>query len=294
MDYILNKRYDGTFSMNWVGSEASSTSRDVKIFESTVTKGIKKISSFQDTIQGDSSTHYFAKYFDYSNARTGIEWSDRIPISGLTNEEFCSLNDFYIRLYYYRIDTVTTSTPTITISNIVINGDYDITETDEEFLISGNTFVTFKPKDIYKVFSITDFEIYGINTDSLTLKFRWTQNGGRTYTPWEPLTTENISTVKLNEIRFAQVEYSVESNSSTLAKVYDIVLTGDFQNVSANYLKTNRYGLKEDCATRFIKGTDSPNDDGSGICVSGLTTLQGCASDITGTYYNYNRDYYTK
>jgi len=282
--------------MNWIGSETSSQQRDVKTFESNKTKGISKITSFNDTIQGDSTTHYFAKYFSYSNSRSGITWSEQIEISGITRD-FCPQNDFYLKLYYYRIDTTTSTIPTITISDIIINGEYDITETSDIFTITGNTFVTFKPKDIYKVFSITDFEILGSNTDSLTIKYRWTQNGGRTYTPWEPLTTANISTSKLNELRFAQIEYLVESNSSTISKIYDIILTGDFQNISANYLKTNRYGLKEDCATRFINGTDSPEDDGSGACISGLTNggnIWGCASDLTGNYYNYNRDFYTQ
>jgi len=296
MEYILNNRFDGTFTMNWIGSESSSQLRDVKIFESTPTKGIKKITSFNDKIQGDSDAHYFAKYFDYSNERSGITWSEKIPISGITID-ICPLNDFYIRIYYYRVDTVTTSTPTLTISDIVINGTYDINETDESFIISGNTYIILKPKDIYKVFRIDDFEIFGTNTDSLTFQYRWTQNGGRTYTPWEPLTTANISTCKLNQLRFAQVEYLVQSSTSTLSKVYDIVLSGDFQNVSANYLKTNRYGLKEDCATRFVNGTDSPEDDISGACLSGLTNggnIWGCASDLTGNYYNYNRDFYTQ
>jgi len=294
MDYILNKRYDGTFTMNWIGSESSSQEHEIKIFESTVTKGIKEITGFNNTIQGDNNSHYFVKYFDYSNDRSGITWSEKISISGITRK-FCPENDFYIRLYYYRIDDVRTTIPTITLSNIIINGTYNIDETDEEFIITGNTFIILKPKDIYKVFSITDFEIFGINTDTLTIKYRWTQNGGRTYTPWELLTTANISTCKLNELRFAQIEYLIESCEDNISKVYDIILTGDFQNISANYLKTNRYGLKEDCATRFINGTDSPDDDnGSDICLSGMTTIWGCASDITGDYNNYNKDFYTQ
>jgi len=292
MDYVLNKRYDGTFTMNWIGSEPSTQQRDIKIFESTVTKGIKTITSFNDKIQGDSTSHYFAKYFDYSNSKTGVTWSDKIPISGITRE-FCDENDFYIRIYYYRVDEVRTSTPTITISDIVINGTYNIEETNDVFVISGGTSIILKPKDIYKVFRIDDFQLFSINPDNLTIKYRWTQNGGRTYTPWEPLTTENISTCKLNEVRFAHIEYLVESGSG-ISKVFDITLSGDFQNVSANYLKTNRYGLKEDCATRFVNGTDSPDDDGSGICLSGITNIWGCASDITGNYNNYNRDFYTQ
>lgn len=294
MDYILNKRFDGTFTMNWIGTETSTQQKDIKIFESQVTQGITKIISFNDTIQGANGSHYFAKFFDYSNEASGITWSSKIPISGLTNKDFCPLHDFYIRIYYYRIDTDKTSTPTLSIKDIVINGLYDITITDDAFIISGNTTIILQPKDIYKVFSITDFELFGINVNNLTIRFRFTQNGGRTYTPWELLTTENISTVKLNEVRFAQVQYAVESNSDDLAQIFDINLVGDFQNISANYLKTNRYGLKEDCATRFINGTSSPEDDASTVCFSGITNIYGCASDITGKFYNYNKDFYTQ
>lgn len=295
MQYILNKIYDGTFTMNWIGTETSTQQKDIKIFESEVTKGITKITNFNDTIQGATQSHYFVKYFDYSNSPSGITWSEKISISGLTNKDFCPFNDFYIRLYYYRIDSDRTSTPTLSIKDIVINGEYSISETSDAFVISGNTFVILKPTDIYKVFSLTGFEIFASNPDNLNIKFRFTQNGGRTYTPWEPLTTENISTVKLNEVRFAQVEYLVESISNGISQVFDINLIGDFQNISANYLKTNRYGLKEDCATRFVNGTASPEDDKkSYVCLTGVTTIYGCGSDITGKYYDYNKDFYTQ
>jgi hypothetical protein len=297
MDYVLNKRYDTTFTMNWIGTESSTSERDVKIFESTVTKGIKEITDFNDTVQFENDSHYFAKYFDYSNGReSGTTWSNKIDISGITMN-FCPENNFFIRIYYYRIDiTKTIPAKELKISNIIINGIYDIGETDEAFTITGNTFIILKPKDIYKVFSITDFEVFGVNIEVLTLQYRWTQNGGRTYTPWEPLTTENISTCKLNETRFAQIEYLVQSNVSNISRVYDVILIGDFQNISANYLKSNRYGLKEDCATRFINGADSPGDDdnSSDVCLSGITNIWGCGSDITGNYTNYNRDYYTQ
>lgn len=291
MIYVLNKRYDGTFTMNWIGSESSTQQRDIKIFESEKTTGIEKIISFNDTVQGTNDSHYFIKYFDYSNVESGITWSDKIPISGLTNKEFCSTNDFYIRIYYYRTDSERTTTPTLTINNIVIQGNYDILETSDSFIISGSTFIILKPIDIYKIFDITDFEIFGLNIDNLIFKYRFTQNGGRTYTPWEPLTTENISTIKLNELRFAQVEYLIESTTDDIAQIFDITLIGDFQNINANYLKTNRYGLKEDCATRFINGDDT--NDNNNICLSGQT-IYGCDSDISGTYYNFNRDWYTQ
>ena len=51
MQYILNKRFDGTFTMNWVGTEISTAQRDIKTFLSDPTLGIKSITKFNDNIR---------------------------------------------------------------------------------------------------------------------------------------------------------------------------------------------------------------------------------------------------
>ena len=296
MQYILNKRFDGTFTMNWVGTEISTAQRDIKTFLSDPTLGIKSITKFNDTIRGattgGTSQHYFERLFSYNNARSGETWIENIPISAITMA-VCDLNNFQIVLTYYRIDT-DVKTPTLSISDIVIEGTYDIeTSTGNVEIPSGNTFIIITPVDIYKIFKITDFEIYGINTDQLNIKYRITQDGGRHYTEWEPLTMENLSTIRINPLRFAQMEYLVQKKAgyAGYAKIYDIILVGDFQNINSNYLKLNRYGIKENCAhptNGGTSGTSGTAGSGVDVCFSGMT-VKGCTTD-----QNYNMDWSTQ
>jgi len=65
-----------------------------------------------------------------------------------------------------------------------------------------------QPPYIFKVFKISDIEI--ISSNNLTgveFKYRFSQDNSRTWSEWEPLTKENISTKRINPIRFFQVQY---------------------------------------------------------------------------------------
>ena len=290
MSYVFTKKFDGTFTMSWIGTELSTQIRDIKSFSITSTKSIKTITNFYDTVRGETPQHYFKKYFAYSNERSGVTYSEPAPITGITGD-YCPFNFLYLELSYYRIDTDISTIPSMSINNIVIEGTYDIEETSDIIIVPDDGFIL-TPKNIYKVFKLTGFEIYGINTNNLIIKYRFTQDGGRTYTPWEPLTNENISTRRLNPVRFAQVEYSIQKiDPSIVSKVYDIVLLGDFQNINNYYLKTNRYGVREDCASVWSGSTVSGLTSGSNsVCLSGRTSYKGDGS----TTYNYNRDWFTK
>jgi hypothetical protein len=115
-------------------------------------------------------------------------------------------------------------------------------------LSSSNDKLVIKPPYIYKVFKITDFEIISKGDFSnLSIKYRFSQDYGRTVSQWEPLTKENITTVRINPVRFFQIEYLLEYNGSSSVNVYDINLIGDFQNVTLDGQKTNLYGVRENC-----------------------------------------------
>ena len=281
--------------MSWISppEEVSTQYRDVKTFAITPTKSITAITNFTDIVRGETDKHYFKKYFSYSNTRSGISYSEPAPITGIT-QEYCALDMLYLNLSYFRIDTDTVTIPPLTINTIVIEGTYNIEETDEIINVPDDGYI-FTPKDIYKVFKLTGFEIYGVNTSNLIIKYRFTQDSGRIYTPWEILTNENISTVKLNPVRFAQVQYSVTKiNNAITSKVYDIILLGDFQNINNNYLKTNRYGVRSDCASQFPQWSGATSAPGTGpssslVCLSGKTSYMG-----DGKTYNYDRDWYTQ
>jgi len=114
-----------------------------------------------------------------------------------------------------------------------------------------------RPNDILKVFRLDDFEtiISGETTDKkVQIEYRISQDSWRTSTPWEELTTENISTAmkkhRLSPIRFFNIEYKLTRIGSDMTgniKLYDINLIGEFQNVSEDYLKSNLVGIRECC-----------------------------------------------
>ena len=168
------------------------------------------------------------------------------------------------------------------VNNIKIGGEYILNSTDNVAVLpdSGNEIIK-TSTDIYKIFELSDFILVS-NHDNVDIKYRFTQDKGRTHTEWLPLTKENIASTKLNPLRFAEVEYLIKNLGSPLA-VYDIILVGDFQNVSANYLKTNRYGLKEDCVTGMLSGGCGLNGfnlpgGGNGNGGNDLNYLTSCSS----------------
>ncbi len=125
-------------------------------------------------------------------------------------------------------------------------------QTDGESTITlstNNNQVIIKPPFIYKVFKIEDIEILSSDPslNGVSIKYRFSQDYGRTVSEWEYFTKENITTVRINPIRFFQIEYLLEYSGQTTVKIYDINLIGDFQNVSEDYKKSNVYGIRENC-----------------------------------------------
>ena len=268
LNYILSKKYDETFTISFSGGPQEITGNGA-IFKTDEMFGITTINTVTDISLGETTSLFFTKFFKYKN---GENWSDMILLSELSGTTFDVCNSLFLELYYYK--TINgQSSGTLSVNNITITGNYQLQEYDSEALLPNeNDIVVLAPKDVYKIFSLSNFQVISRPHNQYEIKYRFTQDNGRTFSEWTPLTTENISTQKLNPLRFAMVEYSIKNLSQNGLIVYDIILEGDFQNVSANYLKTNRYGLKEDCITGMQTATD--------------TNMPGSS--------NVNRDFYTQ
>lgn len=152
--------------------------------------------------------------------------------------------------------------------------------------------VIWKAPFIYKVFGLTDIEV--ISAGDLTgvdIKYRFSQDNSRTWSEWEPFTKENITTVRINPVRFFQIEYSITNNSQSNKSVQDINLIGDFQNVSKDYFKTNLYGIRECCQSNLVGYVDAsgnfvPADNTNGAGANGAgggISGSGGACDTTGS-----------
>ena len=283
LNYILSKKYDETYTISFIATDPQQVNDSGAVFKTDVIKNISSIKSFSDEVEGETSETYFTKLFKY---KQGDNWSEMLPISNITGLTLDHCSDFQLELYYYRtVDGRVTNTP-LYINNIIMSGDYQLSEYESEALIENNgDTVLLKPKDIYKIFSLSDFNVYSDPHNSYEIKYRFTQDNSRTYTPWEQLTKENLSTVKLNPLRFSQVEYSITNTSTQPLMVYDVILIGDFQNVSANYLKTNRYGLKQDCLTSLkntpgAPGSDNVNKDFYTSCIGSYSQYGDVSKEI--------------
>lgn len=280
LNYVFSKKFDETFTISFIGGPQEISS-GFKFTTDDITN-ITKLSTFADETEGETSEVYFTKFFKYRNNDT---WSEQLPIEQLSGLTISNCSDFLLELYYYKtVDG--TSDSTLYVDNIIITGEYKLDEYDSEAILENSgDLAVLKPKDVYKIFSLDDFQVVS-NHNDYEIKYRFTQDNHRTFTDWEPLTTENISTVKLSPLRFAMVEYTIENTSTSPLMVYDIILTGDFQNVSANYVKTNRYGLKEDCLTALqnipgAPGSSNINKDFYTQCLSSYSSSSNPVQDLT-------------
>lgn len=249
---------------------------------------------FYDTI-GITDTRLLLNYYRIS--RDGINWSDWLDLNhNITNfPDVNSKDPMYIDIKWVRVGT----NPNGTIRIL----EYSLDGTLERNIVDDTTSTTvLNPKDniilktpfIYKVFSISDVEI--IASGNLDIKYRYSQDNSRTWSNWEILTKENITTTKINPIRFFQIEYSVTNNGSETINLQDINLIGDYQNVSKDYFKTNLIGIRECCLSNIVGYFDengnyiSPDNTDTTSCDSTSQLPQLSEQDKANLYNPYQQN----
>ena len=106
-----------------------------------------------------------------------------------------------------------------------------------------------------------------------------------------------MSSVRINPIRFFQIEYSITNNSNSVKGIQDINLIGDFQNVSKDYFKTNLYGIRECCQSNLTGYVDAngnfvpaDNTNGSGTGAGGGIASSGGACDTANLFNPYKQN----
>ncbi|MFW6243213.1 MAG: hypothetical protein ACOC2W_03545, partial [bacterium] len=250
MYYNLDKNYDQTFTMTFIGTEEFKPGDTLKLTMEECAKGIKTIDGYTHRVEGETESEYLKILFRYKY-KSDKDWSDTIPIDDISSVEFCETKCLLIELIYFRVDeNGPNNDVTITLTNPSLNGTFKYTKGDE--------FIILKPSDptqileigdYLKIFSITDFLIISTPTNrTFDIKYRFSQDGQLSWSKWEPLTIENISTVKWDKTRFVEMQYLFELRPGARnVKVYEVILFGDFQNVTLNSRKLNLFGLKENC-----------------------------------------------
>ncbi len=229
-------------------------------------ESVESLKTFTFDYTGQTEIRYLEVYYRIS--RDAISYTNWLPVTEnvlsmrpdsityfnnfatITNfPPFSSRDTMYLDLKFVRAGSSS-------IGNIKLL-EYELRGSLDRNIADGLTQVTItpsiepliiKPPFIYKVFRIDDIEILsnGVIDTDFTVKYRFSQDYGRTVSNWEFLTKENITTVRINPIRFFQIEYLIEVLGNSVT-IYDINLIGDFQNISLDYFKTNLYGIREDC-----------------------------------------------
>jgi quercetin dioxygenase-like cupin family protein len=254
-------------------------------------QGVKKITKFTYDTLGSTDNRYLKTYYRIS--RDEIAWTDWMELkSSVDNFPTIDPKD----PLYLDVKWIREGSNGIGVIRLL---EYNIQGTVEREVVDGESTINLNPGDsviikapyIYKVFKITDIEI--ISSTGMTgveVKYRFSQDNSRTWSNWEPFTKENITTVRINPIRFFQIEYLIINNSNSNVSIQDINLIGDFQNVSKDYFKTNLFGIRECCQSNLLGTYDAngnfiPNTNinggGSGLIGQSCDTSTSVFSPMT-------------
>ena len=240
----LPNEVDATPYLNTIGSEY--------IISFVNLQNVKEITNFKYDTLGLTDTRFLKNYYRIS--RDGNAWTEWLDLKKVVDNfpVIDTKDPFYLDIKWVRSGTSTVGS--IRILEYSINGILE--RPTFESAGDGVSTVNLAPGEntiwkapfIYKVFSITDMEIIApTDITGVDIKYRFSQDNSRTWSNWEPFTKDNITTVRINPIRFFEIEYSITNNTQSNIGIQDINLIGDFQNVSKDYFKTNLYGIRECC-----------------------------------------------
>ena len=220
---------------------------------------VTKFTKFSYSASGLLQSRYIDTFYRISrNGNTWTQWFD-LTSGGFTNTEidifppFDPLDQMWIDIKFIRKGTKTDGS--IRLLSFELDGELLQNDSDGTVIVSPGKEAVIKPPYIYKVFRIDDIEILSPNSiTGVEFYYRFSQDNTRTWSDWEPLTKENISTKRINPIRFFQIQYLIKNNLNSSVKIQDINLIGDFQNVSLDYQKTNLYGIRDCCQSYLLGG----------------------------------------
>jgi len=280
---------DATPYLNSIGEEY--------VISFTNLQNISKITNFTYDTLGLTDTRYLAQYYRLS--RDGVKWTTWYDLKKkIDNFPIIDAKDpLYLDIKWVRKGT--NAIGSIRILEYKIEGEIEreVVDDGSAIALAAGESTVIKPPFIYKVFRLDDIEIISsTGYDEANLKWRYSQDNSRTWSEWEVLTKENVSTKRLTPTRFFQVEYSIENTSNSPVRIQDINLIGDFQNVTLDYQKTNLYGLRECCQSNlngtfdangnFIPNTNLNQSGGNSACSTTGNTLPTMTTDEQALLYN--------
>lgn len=257
---------------------------------------VKKFTKLTYDTIGLTDARYLVQYYRIS--RDGNSWTDWLDLRRYIDNFpiVDTLDPLYIDIKWVRKGQSTIGI--IRLLEFKLEGELErqLDESGDAQTITAGKTLIIRPPFIYKVFKITDIEIISSTgvPANCTIKYRFSQDSLKSWSNWEPLTKELITTKRINPIRFFQIEYLIENNSTESVQIQDINLIGDFQNVTEDSKKTNLFGIRECCQSNMLGTYDANgnfvpnstlNQTGSPACdpATGLPTM---TTDEKASLYN--------
>lgn len=238
---------------------------------------VEKFTKFSYIASGVLGTRYLETYYRIS--RNGNFWTQWLSLEEEIQNfpPFDPLDKMWIDIKFVRSGSKEDGD--IRLISFELIGELLQDTNDGTAIVGSGKDSIIEPPYIYKVFRIDDIEIISLSDlSNVLIQYRFSQDNTRTWSEWESLTKENISTKRINPIKFFQVQYLISNNSNTSIKIQDINLIGDFQNVSLDYQKTNLYGIRDCCQSNLL-GV-SIDENGNIIQnTTGVLDSQSCTVD---------------
>jgi hypothetical protein len=244
-------------------------------------ENVSKLTKFYCDSLGLTDTRYVYQFYRIS--RDLQNWTDWLPLNrNIDNFPVVDPKDpLHLEIKWERLGTSTIGIVKLLSYRIEGLIDRQIVEDGSIFSVNKGGMQIMRSPFIFKVFSVTDIEIISPSHPNglpagVSIKWRYSQDSTRSWSNWEFFTKQNVTTKRINPIRFFQVEYMIENNSNEIVTIQDINLIGDFQNVNGDYTKTNLFGIRECCQSN-LNGTYDSN--GNFIPNSNLNSAGGPACE---------------
>lgn len=253
------------------------SSGEEKVVSVTNVPNLETLNVLSTVYSGEINTRKLTMYYRIALSDRPTKWSEWIPLdpNGDSNcfVELSSFYDYNIEIRFCR--TGGSEIGEIRIESFVWEGTWDSNSITNPILDLTPSIspVILDVEDTYKVFELNGYELVARNITDLEMHYRISQDDKRSWTEWTLLTTDNISTEKINQIRFFNIQYRFTHLGTTgTIQIRDLNLYGSYINVSQNYTTSNMMGLRVECKNGLVgdtglnAGTGSNNlDMGSGL-----------------------------
>ena len=197
-----------------------SKSGDEHIVNITDLEDVLSLDTFKYEYLGEIENRYLKTYYRIS--KDNSSWSNWFELAEeIDFPQVNPNNKLYVDIKFIR--ECSSNIGDLRLTSYELNGTILRNGSD----LTDDSFVCLNPNEekiigvpyIFKVFKLTDIEVLGSNPELLNIKWRYSQDNGRTWSMYEPFTKENVTTKRINPIKFFQVEYLVKNESNNKVNI---------------------------------------------------------------------------